>query len=79
MNHPNKESTEASREELERIGRATMQGWSFSNFDFNPCTVQRHSVFVRRPPDEGWRCFKVNADIKKGWVTALLDEAGAPV
>jgi len=63
----------------DRIVKALNSGWGFSDLFFNDNSVQRHSLWARRPGQEGWQCHKVNADIgKDDYVDALLDEAGVP-
>ena len=62
-----------------RIINALKLGWGFSNLHFNPIMSQRHSLWVRRPGNDGWECNKVVASMsEEDYVEHLLDEAGVP-
>ena len=67
-----------SRKTLERIGRATLDGWSFQYFKRTDRPTSRHSVWVQEPGQEGWACHKVSGEHGDDWIDALLDHVGVP-
>ena len=58
--------------------RALAKGWGFQDLKFNENRVQRHSLWVHNPVEDGWRCHKVDASIRDDYLNPLLDEAGVP-
>ena len=67
-----------SKENIFRIGKAVLAGWSFQRFQQASNVLCHHSVWVMNPnlPD-AWNCEKTDGSIKD-WVKSLLDKAGVP-
>ena len=60
----------------ERIGKAVLEGWSFSQFRKANYSTGRHTVWVSRPEEDNqWFVQKVDGALPNH-VEALLDSLG---